>query len=68
MNKNIGKIDKIIRIIAAVIISMVYMIGIVPEPFSFILLALGGILLITAIIDFCPLYSILNINSAKKSK
>jgi len=66
MKKNIGKNDKIIRIVAAVIISMVYMIGIVPEPFSFILLALGGILLITAIIDFCPLYKLLKFKGTRK--
>ncbi len=66
MNKNIGKVDKIIRIIAAVIISMVYITGAVPGKLGFILLTIGGILLITAVIDFCPLYKLLKFKGTKK--
>ena len=66
MNKNIGKTDKIIRIVAAVIISMVYITGKIPGTFGFILLSIGGILLITAVIDFCPLYKLLKFKGTKK--
>lgn len=66
MNKNIGTIDKTIRIIAAVIISMVYMSGKMPATFGFILLAIGGILLLTAIVDFCPIYKLLKFKGTKK--
>ncbi len=66
MNKNIGTIDKIIRIIAAVIISMLYITGTVSGTVGFILLAVGAILLLTAVIDFCPLYRILKFKGTKK--
>ena len=66
MKKNIGTIDKIIRIIAAVIISMIYITGTVAGPLGFILLTVGGILLITAVIDFCPLYKLLKFKGTKK--
>lgn len=66
MKKNIGTIDKIIRIIAAVIISMIYITGTVAGPLGFILLTVGGILLITAVIDFCPLYKLVKFKGTKK--
>ena len=66
MNKNIGTVDKIIRIIAAVIISMVYITGAFPGIIGLILLIIGGILLLTAIIDFCPLYKVCKFKGTKK--
>ena len=66
MNKNIGTIDKIIRIIAAVIISMAYITGKVTGVLGFILLTIGGILLITAVVDFCPLYKVCKFKGTKK--
>ncbi|MDG1476178.1 MAG: DUF2892 domain-containing protein [Vicingaceae bacterium] len=66
MNKNVGKIDKIIRIIAAVIISMIYITGAVPGTLGFILLGVGATLLLTAIIDFCPLYKVCGLKGTKK--
>jgi len=66
MNKNIGKIDRIIRIIAAVIISAIYITGTVTGVLGFILLTIGGVLLLTAIIDFCPLYKVFKFKGTKK--
>tara|TARA_B100000809_G_scaffold251192_1_gene284437 strand:+ start:7787 stop:7996 length:210 start_codon:yes stop_codon:yes gene_type:complete len=66
MKKNIGTIDKIIRIIAALIISMVYITGTVTGILGFILLTIGGVLLVTAVVDFCPLYKILKFKGTKK--
>jgi len=66
MKNNIGTIDKIIRIIAAVIISMVYITGTLTGAAGFILLMVGAILLLTAVIDFCPIYKLLKFKGTKK--
>lgn len=66
MNKNIGKIDKIIRLLIAIIISTLYITKIVTGTLGFILLAVGGILLLTAIIDFCPLYKVCKFKGTNK--
>lgn len=66
MNKNIGKIDKIIRLLIAIIISTLYIVGVISGTVGFILLTVGGILLLTAIIDFCPLYKIMKFKGTKK--
>lgn len=62
MNKNIGNIDKIFRIIiGAALISMVF-VG--PQsPWGW----LGVIPLATALINFCPLYTLLGINTQKSA-
>jgi hypothetical protein len=66
MKKNIGTIDKIVRIVLAVIISTLYITGIVSDLLGFVCLAIGGILLLTSVVDFCPLYKILKFKGTKK--
>ena len=57
MNKNIGSLDKTIRIIVGVLIIVV---GVLSGS---LLGAIGLIPIITGIIGWCPLYPILKINT-----
>lgn len=66
MKINIGKFDKVIRILIAAIISTLYITGILSGTLGVILLLVGGVLLVTALVNFCPLYSLLGINSCPK--
>jgi hypothetical protein len=66
MKANIGSLDKVIRIFLAIAIAMLYITKMVEGTVGLILLVVGGILLLTSIINFCPLYSILGLNSNKK--
>jgi len=59
MKKNVGKTDKIIRIILGLIIIVI---GIVFKSWWGII---GAILLITAFINWCPVYSICHICTSK---
>ena len=62
MNKNVGGIDKTVRIIAGVIILSL---GIISES----LWGLIGIIpLLTGIIEWCPLYIPFKINSSCKNE
>lgn len=56
MKKNMGSIDKIIRIVLAVAIAILYFTNIINGIFGIILLALAGIFVLTSLISFCPLY------------
>lgn len=60
MNPNVGTIDKVIRvIIGAALISLVF-VG--PQtPWGWI----GVIPIVTALVSFCPLYTILGIKTCK---
>ncbi|MFV2056645.1 MAG: DUF2892 domain-containing protein [Thiohalomonadales bacterium] len=61
MNKNVGTIDKVIRIaLGAGLISLVF-VG--PQtPWGWV----GVVPILTAFISFCPFYPLLGISTAKK--
>lgn len=65
MKKNMGSADKMIRIILAVVFSVLYFTGTVTGTLGIVLLVLGGIFLLTSFVSFCPLYTILGINTCK---
>ena len=66
MKKNMGNTDRIIRVIAAVIFSALYFTGTVTGTFGMILLVIGAIFLATSLINFCPLYTLLGVNTCEK--
>ena len=66
MKKNMGSIDKIIRIIVALVVSILFFTGTVTGVLGYVLLAVGGVFLLTSVMNFCPLYPILGINTCKK--
>lgn len=57
MKKNMGTADRIIRVIIAAIISVLYFTGIIPGTLGVILLVLAGVFVLTSLISFCPLYA-----------
>ena len=66
MKANIGSLDKVIRIILAIVFAMLYITKMVEGTLGIILLVVGGVLLLTSIINFCPLYAIFGWSSGKK--
>lgn len=57
MKKNMGSADKIIRIIIAAIIGLLYFTGTISGTLGIVLLVLAGIFVLTSFISFCPLYA-----------
>ncbi|MFH7587037.1 DUF2892 domain-containing protein [Oceanimonas smirnovii] len=58
MEKNVGSIDKVIRIVVG--LALIAMVFVGPQtPWGWI----GVIPLITAFVNFCPLYKVLGIKS-----
>ena len=66
MKKNMGSADRIIRIVAAIVFAVLYFTGTVTGAFGIILIVLGGIFVVTSLIGFCPLYTLVGINSCPK--
>lgn len=66
MKTNVGSTDKIIRIIAAVLFSVLFFTGTVTGTLGIVLLVLGGILLATSLISFCPLYTLFGMNTCPR--
>ena len=68
MKKNMGGTDRIIRIIVALAVVALYYFKVVDGTLVYILLALASVFLLTSFISFCPLYTILGLNSCKLKK
>ena len=67
MKKNMGTIDKILRVIIAIVIAVLYYMDlIVSDTLSAVVLFLAAILLITSLLNFCPLYFVFGINSCNR--
>lgn len=66
MKKNMGSADRIIRIVAAIVFAVLYFTGTVTGAFGIVLIVLGGIFVVTSLIGFCPLYTLIGINSCRK--
>lgn len=61
-------IDRLIRAIVALVIILAYMTGALAGSMSLVLLIVAVVLLATAIVGFCPLYTLLHIRTNKTSQ
>ena len=66
MKTNMGPQDKTIRIIIAVIIAVLFFTKVISGTLAIVLLVFAGIFVLTSLFGFCPLYSILGVNTCKK--
>ena len=56
MKRNLSNLDRIIRVLVAAVFAYLYFSGVVTGTFGILLVALGGVFLLTAVVAFCPLY------------
>lgn len=68
MKKNMGKYDRVIRIIIALVITGLYFTGTIEGVLAYVLLALGGIFLLTSFVSFCPIYRLVGLSTSSKEE
>jgi hypothetical protein len=68
MKTNVGSVDKIVRFLIAVLMSVLYFTGTVSGVLGYVALAVGAIMLLTAVVGTCPLYMLFGINTCKVKK
>ena len=66
MKKNMGLIDKVIRILVAVVVIALYFTHVISGVPGIILLILAGVFVLTSLLGFCPLYLPFGFNTGKK--
>jgi len=66
MKKNMGTIDKVIRILVAVVFVVLYFTHVVSGTLGIILLVLAGVFVLTSLVSFCPLYLPFGLSTRKK--
>jgi hypothetical protein len=65
MKKNMSFMDRIIRIIIAAVIAILYFTETITGTWGMVLLVLAVIFTLTSLVSFCPLYSIFGISTCK---
>lgn len=66
MKKNMGSADRILRVIVAAVIAILYLTGVISGTLGLILLVLAFVFVLTSLISFCPLYTPIGLNTNKK--
>jgi hypothetical protein len=65
MKKNMGNIDRAVRLIVAVLIVILYFTQTITGTLGIVLLIVAGVFALTSFISFCPLYAPLKISTCK---
>jgi uncharacterized membrane protein len=68
MKKNMGSTDKIIRVLIAVVIAILFFTNVISGTLGIVLLVLAGVFVLTSLISFCPLYTLIGVNTCPKDK
>ena len=63
MKKNMGTIDKVVRVTIAAIIAILYFTNVITGTLGIVLIILAGVFALTSLISFCPIYSIFGLST-----
>lgn len=65
MKKNMGKLDRSLRVIVALILTALYFMDIITGTLGIVALVIAGIFLLTSLVGNCPPYALFGINTCK---
>jgi hypothetical protein len=66
MEKNMGTADRVIRILLAIVVAILYVMGSITGVAAIILGIFAFIFLVTSAIGFCPLYALFKFSTIRK--
>jgi hypothetical protein len=65
--KNMSSLDRIIRLIVAAAIAVLYFTGVISGAWAIVLGIIAVIFVVTSLIGFCPLYKLFGVSTSKKT-
>jgi len=68
MKPNINSTDRMIRVFIAALAAVLYFTQVLTGFWGITFMAIGGVLLLTSMINFCPIYYILGMTTRKKAQ
>jgi membrane-bound ClpP family serine protease len=68
MKANIGSIDKLVRLLLAIVLILLFYFEVLTGSWGIIGLIGALVLTVTSLINFCPLYAMFKMNTAKSKK
>ena len=63
MKTNMGTADRIIRLMIAAIVGILFYTNVITGTLGIVLLVLAGVFVLTSFISFCPIYAPFGISS-----
>ena len=68
MKKNMGIVDRSLRIILAIVVVVLIYLGELSGVAAIILGIFAGVFLLTSLVSFCPLYALVGIHTCPAKK
>lgn len=67
MKKNIGNTDKLIRLVIALVIAVLYFADVISGTLAVVLGVVALVMVATALLNFCGLYAIMGFSTCKSN-
>lgn len=68
MKMNMGKVDRVIRTLLAIVIAILYFTNVISGTVGLILGIVAIVMLLTGVISFCPLYTLFGLSTRAKQE
>jgi len=65
MKKNMGTVDRVARILIAIVVAILFFTKVISGTLGIVLLVFAGIFVLTSLVSFCPLYLPFGIKTCK---
>jgi membrane-bound ClpP family serine protease len=66
MKTNIGSTDKLVRLLLAIVLILLFYFEVLTDSLGILALIGALVLTVTSLINFCPIYPLFKINTSKK--
>ena len=63
MKKNLGSADRLVRVLIAAVIAVLYFTNVITGTLATVLLVVAGIFVATSLVSFCPLYALVGVST-----
>lgn len=65
MKKNMSTLDRVLRVLVAVVLVVLAMNGTIPGALAYAAWAVAAIFALTSVVSFCPLYRVFGISTCR---
>ncbi|MBK6903332.1 MAG: DUF2892 domain-containing protein [Saprospirales bacterium] len=63
MKKNMGSVDRVVRIVLAALVAVLYFSNVIPGTLGIVLMVLAGVFVLTSLVGYCPIYHLVGCSS-----
>jgi hypothetical protein len=68
MKPNMGRSDRLVRTGLAAVIAILYFSNVITGAWAMVLLAVAVVFALTSLVSFCPLYTLLGVNTCGRKQ